>query len=578
MVKSTRPQYRRRLIAGATYQDNVPKPKRGRPSKNVASLDLGNITLQDINTQARKALRPRTWKKYDSHLNSFRNFCRELLSNPTFEIADEGHNIGLYLAKYLVYLSQNNYASSSFSGTRAAVNKLFRNQHNREGRWEFDEETRTSKGNPADCVNVVDIVNAAEKESSGPTQSRAITKDEVVLFIQWLEGNPEVASEVAKMYSAMAVLCFYCWFRFDEVVSLQIQDFRWDHPGVVSGETFILLDLADRKTNARGLTSHKYEIHPSVEDSGRLAGLFEGLNVYERLILWLETYRCLRKTPEKGSDFLFPALNRGEVFPDQEFNPSSNFNDLLQQFAQESNIFPPNAVNPHFSFHCFRRGGAQNVFFKSKRQPNLNSMLTWGGWSTKEGLKTMMNYLINEYHENEHYEGDLFSKHRRDHNFSVNPLDLAQPLDSQTCSCSCATHAHRNLELKLEAMMASFKREMKELYLSSFETRPNLPSASSTTPIYQILGEGFKRAERYEDLIMQWTNGDERTDGLPYKDLNGKLMKQFKISKSYLKQRRDIYKAFEDCGCDHGRFAQKYPLLQTKYSISSLLREIASSN
>ncbi len=87
--------------------------------------------------------------------------------------------------------------------------------------------------------------------------------------------------------------------------------------------------------------------------------------------------------------------------------------------------------NATFTLHCFRRGGCQHRFFKSKRGWPLPAIKAWGGWSKSERPDVLINYVMNEYELIENDFSDFCNPLKRDRNVSSLDQEI-QPIDLET--------------------------------------------------------------------------------------------------------------------------------------------------
>ena len=132
----------------------------------------------------------------------------------------------------------------------------------------------------------------------------------------------------------------------------------------------------------------------------------------KHLLDWIEFVYCfLTRRANDGRDVtamdvileqdpLFPATcNNGKSLQSNTAIPSAQITSFLNRCVKGLKAEGVDLLGTggQFTLHCFRRGGAQHRFFESGRTWSLAAIKRWGGWSEKDGMDTIVNYVLNEW-------------------------------------------------------------------------------------------------------------------------------------------------------------------------------------
>ncbi|KAJ7050799.1 hypothetical protein C8F01DRAFT_1000095, partial [Mycena amicta] len=292
-------------------------------------------------------------------------------------------------------------------------------------RWEHDQETGKSLGNPSISETVSWYMNSLQRAKvrggETPTSARAMTPEvmeklyhynhlEESARIRNIERRSRTASNnsindwggggVRRMLQAVYTLAFSCLLRFDEALNISIH-----HIEIISDDCFVLT-LPFRKTDQHGEIKPFY-LYRLPDEQAHLCPV-------RALSEWLDFSKI-------DSGLLFPSINnRDQIDPSKSMRAEK----FLEYFRH--NLIDV-GVDPYpYGTHSFRRGGCQ--YLATYCRWPLRRICDWGGWSMELTNLTIVKYLIS-WNDNPTERREDFMNPRQ-------PVTRRCPSCGRTCNCA----------------------------------------------------------------------------------------------------------------------------------------------
>ena len=363
-------------------------------------------TDEQLKAAALNAQKEATQKSYASEIKNFEKYCKEDLKLDKFSLSNMKQDLGKYVRQYIYSRKEGNAASSSLWVYYSAIKKYYTIELLRDQPWTFNSEKNEYTGNPCNHPHLKGMMRGFQRNQNPKNQSRAMHFQDLIKILNHIKTAEKLKPPYKAFISAYHSLAFFCWFRVSEVCHLQFKDIKL-YKDDETGYEYYQIDLRERKT-LDGLDAFErdiYEIHDTPD----------GLKVYTILKQWIDVYLGLMKAKEGQDDwYVFPALQGTKFKPREPYANHAAINQELNEFAVELNIVPKDGQK--YSSHCHRRGGSQYAFFVLGW--TLSQIKGWGGWTKGEGMRTILNYLVNEYELRENYIGDMHSPLRSEQKVS----------------------------------------------------------------------------------------------------------------------------------------------------------------
>ncbi|KAF8333359.1 hypothetical protein F5887DRAFT_893721 [Amanita rubescens] len=429
------------------------KAKKGQPqppSTSDSSPTLSLTELQELNQQSRKTYgkAARTVAAYDSYITKGKEFLaltvkarrekgesqeKDEIDTNLLEKAFEKPPNGLSataLELFLVHkcLGLDGCGPSTAERIHAAFCDYWDNMDGEEyaGGYQYDKARNTVRGCPARARDVKALLkriknkNGMEGGKALRNHARAIRIEDLTRMMDWSEkivpstsleklDKKDITFEVIKHTLMRAFLssAFTLWTRNSELCSIQTADLEMGCVGPPPHFfPYFRVRLLHRKGWQKQMDSYDGPLQDLDQSSitGQIYEIYKqdvsAADMYTHLQRWkwfLEEKLLSRKLTDSQNEFIFPTFgSNGVIYPNQELSY-----DTVQEYIDE---FQAKAgLSGRFTTHSFRRGRAQYRFMCAPlgQRWALNRIRWWGGWAKKEGIDTLIRYLVDSVQNEE---------------------------------------------------------------------------------------------------------------------------------------------------------------------------------
>jgi hypothetical protein len=495
-----------RLVAAAP-----PDPQRERvvasvPATIQSQLRVSEAMLGNLHSE-------NTRDGYTGQVRRYSEFCA---SKGLPDVKTVTPETPLYIRAYISFKCESEGLSySTAEQIMYGLKSYFKRVMNLSNGW----CSENASGNPCDDSELNDYLKSLRKDdhrNRPVNQSRPWLEKEMRCASKYLLCNSAQAALSfspleCKYYLALIRLCFCCWFRIDECLTLRIGDIVFDQTS--EGISFISLTVKFRKTNQDNREdANVYQLY-SIEGE-------EFADARAALCEYLDALRAsdIAFGPD---DLLFPWII-GTELEKLKVMSQKKINDVIGLVVKHSGIESLRGRDGTYTSHAFRRGGAQYRFFYAKYRWPLEAIRWWGGWARGERLGAIVRYLLEEYTKQELDFGDMMAPNRRDRNFSV--LDRGLQSDAfRPLSASETKELVR--EVVHDALLHAGSGGLAAAGVGTDRiiTGSNMVENEATTGVSNLLLLprivcAIPKAEGWRDYYNQWKYGDPAIGLVPLKD------------------------------------------------------------
>ena len=255
----------------------------------------------------------------------------------------------------------------------------------------FDDHGYIGRKNPMDHPVFVKYANGFKgliketQAAKGQTGSRPFYYEHMEMFYKKVfELNP---TEIALRFMAIAAVCYVCFFRISECLSLKFKNISfYTYP---NGKTEWQIKLDHRKTDvATATTPENPFTYRIINNPSEPA-----CNAYYFLFMYFDYLKKhdLINNPE---EYVFGHVYKGKLKYDGKSQSTQVFNNFLKTLIEALEL-----DFTLFSSHAFRKGGVRHRHLYALYRWSIETIIRWACWAEPDVNKSsriLYTYLQDE--------------------------------------------------------------------------------------------------------------------------------------------------------------------------------------